>query len=60
MTSVAHYTNDDVLQHMLSNQEHAQQYHRRRFGELTPIAFASIPEVSPPAPFFVPRTRTVW
>jgi hypothetical protein len=45
---------------MVDSQLHAQQYHRDRFGEMNPVAFAVIPEVAAPAPFFRPRTRTVW
>ena len=45
---------------MLARQAEAQQYHRGRFGEMKPVGFASVPEVTQPAPFFLKRTRTLW
>lgn len=45
---------------MVESQEHAQAYHRGRFGEMTAVPFASVPAAERPLPYIRGKSRTDW
>ena len=45
---------------MVGAQEHAQAYHRGRYGEMTAVPFISVPVPERPAPYIRGKSRTDW